>query len=199
MRTQRCLRTYSKHAVSEVQSWAGSREKRLVPGLANFTTRQASSVPVSRPSLSHDCKREDIGQCFGWHWADHQVVESRRLLVCILGTTHVGNYHVKCEYGWDWHKRVGVRGGPFRVCMQAEVTAALINAATSSRTFSPSTWSADCVCANLVSSFHLNLGLPLPQTIGLVSAQPRAQLILGLSASPATTTAAPHQHRHLRP
>ena len=48
------------------------------------------------------------------------------------------------------------------VSMQAEVTAALINAASKVAlcTFSQSTWSPDCVCANLVSSFHLNLGLP---------------------------------------
>jgi hypothetical protein len=70
------------------------------------------------------------------------------------------------------------------VSMQAEVTAALINAASKVAPF-PSQRGRLIVFAP--TSFHPSTStlasLPLLRTIGLVSAQPQAILVLGLSAS----------------
>jgi hypothetical protein len=81
------------------------------------------------------------------------------------GTAYVVDNHVKCDRDGERHKQVRVKGGPFRVCMQAEVTADSSTRPLESHLFPPSKRGRLIVFAptlNLVSSSHPIL--PQPRT-----------------------------------
>jgi hypothetical protein len=158
----------------EVRTWAS----KLYYKISNKRTGFAPLI-----------EREDSGQCFQWYWADHQVVESWSIYVpsCILGTAYVVDNHVKCDRDGERHKQVRVKGGPFRVCMQAEVTADSPTRPLESHLCPPSKRGRLIVFAptlNLVSSSHLILPQPRTTRVSPTSSNNNTRPV---SIIPATT------------